>query len=302
MMIFQTRGNGAYLAAAASLLLLILSLAWLERSFPHIALLIFVVLSLTTGFAHGATDIWLLWNESRKMMLWKSLVYAATVVILLAVLLPFPAMALSLLLLMSVWHFGEQPVASPSSRSKTVLRRVVLGGASVMWPVLISFDELRGLIAPMLGSEAAWLLQAWQAAAWIWLMLMLVLASIDLAMRPASGRGLWLEVAVIALLNAALSPLLAFALFFGIHHSGMHLWRMMRMHADQISKQHLALWMGTLALTWLGLAALWSCMPAQISLVASSPWLAWLITSLAAVTLPHLVVVSGAYSQLYRQS
>jgi beta-carotene 15,15'-dioxygenase len=298
-MIFQARRDGFGLAAAASLFLIILAMAWLERRSPHVALFTFVALSLTAGFAHGAMDIWLLCNASFKRTLLKSLAYAVTVVILLAALLPFPAIALSVLLLMSVWHFGEQSALPQHSRGKAVLRRLVLGGASVMWPALISMDALQGLIVPMLGAQAAWLLLAWQSSAWIWLALMLLLAGWEITERKVGGASLWLEVAAIAWLNLVLSPLLAFALFFGVYHSGMHMVRMFRMHAERSSWPHFALWMGTVLLTWLGLALLWSYMPAQANLSANSPWLNWLITALAAVTLPHLVVVSQAHLKLY---
>jgi hypothetical protein len=56
----------------------------------------------------------------------------------------------------------------------------------------------------------------------------------------------------------------------------------------------------TLLITWLGLALLWWRMPAVANVTHwQGDWLRWLVVALAAVTLPHMVLVSRARARLF---
>jgi Beta-carotene 15,15'-dioxygenase len=101
--------------------------------------------------------------------------------------------------------------------------------------------------------------------------------------------------------------LLSFALFFGLYHSGMHIWRMRRLQLRAGKSLLTPLFAATVLATWMGLAALLWWMPAQpyspqVSAQDAGRLLRWLVVALAAVTLPHLILVSRARQSLFKVS
>jgi beta-carotene 15,15'-dioxygenase len=260
---------------------------------------ILLALCLSLGMAHGAMDILLLLREKQAVQ--RSAAYGAAVVVLAAVLAPMPAVALLLLLVMSVWHFGEQNFLERSPGWQRMTLRLGLGGASVMWPVLLSPTPMQTLLSQVFPHQWAWLWPAWRILAWLWVAVM-VIAVIGCLMQRGPWRWLF-EVASLAVLYVLLTPVLAFSVYFGLYHSVMHIWRMLRISMP--SQVGYWLWAGTLALTWLALAALAWRMQVSANLsdvaAATTALLPWLIVALAAVTLPHLMLVGRAQSLLYQR-
>jgi beta-carotene 15,15'-dioxygenase len=282
-------------------------MAWLESQWPVMALWGFVALALTVGFLHGAMDVWLLMDARPRAALRSFGAYGLCVALLAAALLPFPGVALVALLLLSVWHFGEQAMMLPIEARIAHLLRVVQGGASVMLPVLFSAASLQGTVQKIAPSSSGWVWPMWVALASLWLALLIAAMAVvqpwrtsakDL-MKHTAMRTLMGELGFLALLNALLSPLLAFALFFGLYHSGMHLRRML------LVQQHRGAWhwamLGlTLVVTWAALAWLWWRMPApSLASFEEGAALRWLVVALAAVTLPHMVLVSRQRERLF---
>jgi beta-carotene 15,15'-dioxygenase len=312
------------LAVSGCVLLAMLVLRALEAQWPALALWAFVLLSLTLGFGHGALDAVLLLGQFAP----RSKALAASAVYLLCVLAAGWALswsvpwALLLLVLMSVWHFGEL-------HSYSVWARVCVGGASVMWPVLVAQDALSELLLSALGSgfSAAWLV--WRMLAMGWLIVLLV-GALGWAARwflnrkklADSGTGesqnqvwgqglgnthnhhvLWAAVEILALLCAylLLSPLLAFALYFGVYHCTAHVARVRRAvlaHSALVLARYATAFLASLVATAVLLALLWWFLPsvpwqgATAALANPGQLLQWLVVGLAAVTLPHLVLVS----------
>lgn len=300
MLIFL--GGGALLAALAGLHLA-------ERHFPVLSVWIFLGLTLTLGMGHGALDAALLVGQFKPYI--NALAYAGLylgLVISSGWLLSMSIdIALIALILMSVWHFGELHASS-------LAMRLVVGGASVMVPVLVSNDALAALVKPLLGGgqlDAWWL---WSGMAMVWLLglaVWLIYAAAGQARErqmPASqGGGLLnhplfcaaVETLCIVCLNLALSPLLAFSLYFGLWHSVAHMARVQRAVAIHRRTNSTSLIVviaaavlvtaALLALLWWWLAgSTWLPSAAQLS---SAPALQWLVVALAAVTLPHLLLV-----------
>jgi beta-carotene 15,15'-dioxygenase len=293
----------------------IVGIAWAEHHWPQMALWIFVGLTLTLGFAHGAMDVWLLTDVKWQVVLRHFAAYGACVIVLAALLSPFPGIALIVLLLLSLWHFGEQADTLPVEAKIQSLLRIVQGGASVMLPVLISAQELRMWVQAIAPESSHWVWPLWVGMAGLWLALLVAAVGVvqpwrasaqelvkHVAMRTLAG-----ELVFLLLLNALLSPLLAFALFFGVYHSGMHVLRMQLMQKREAAALPRALLGMTLLITWMGLALLWLQMPL---LAQPQQWqgqlqgdgLRWLVVALAAVTLPHMVLVSRARARLFPSS
>ena len=151
-----TRRPAMLLAASGCALLGLVALRALEAQWPPLALWAFVLLSLTLGFGHGALDAVLLLGQFAP----RSKALAVSALYLLCVLLAGWALswsvpwALLLLVLMSVWHFGEL-------HSYALWARLCVGGASVMWPMLVAQGAMAQLVQGTLGSgfSTAWL--AW---------------------------------------------------------------------------------------------------------------------------------------------
>jgi Brp/Blh family beta-carotene 15,15'-monooxygenase len=320
----SARRSAMLLVASGCMLLAVLILRALEAQWPSLALWAFVLLSLTLGFGHGALDAVLMLAQFAP----RSKALAVSAVYMLCVLLAGWALswsmtwALLLLVLMSVWHFGEL-------HSYSLWARLSVGGASVMWPVLVAQDAMTQLVLGTLGSgfSAAWLIWQILAKCWfIWVLICVlgrtvrwVLIRKKLSDSGNSGNsgigsdhglasgsnhhGLWAAIEILALLCAylLLSPLLAFALYFGVYHCLAHVtrvWRAVQVHSTLALAGYAMAFIASGLVTVLLLALLWWFLP-------SLPWLStgnaiansdqilkWLIVSLAAVTLPHLVLVS----------
>lgn len=316
-----TRRPAMLLAASGCALLGLVALRALEAQWPPLALWAFVLLSLTLGFGHGALDAVLLLGQFAP----RSKALAVSALYLLCVLLAGWALswsvpwALLLLVLMSVWHFGEL-------HSYALWARLCVGGASVMWPMLVAQGAMAQLVQGTLGSgfSTAWL--AWQILAWAWLILVLVCALawsvrwlLNRHKLSGSGSGdsrgqglatdqhpqaLWAVIEILALLSAylLLSPLLAFALYFGVYHCLAHVARVRRAllaHSRLTMVRYTLAFIASALATAALLALLWWFLPAMQWLGGVSQAqanagqvLQWLVVSLAAVTLPHLLLVS----------
>lgn len=308
-----TRRPALLLAASGCLLLAMLALRALEAQWPPLALWAFVLLSLTFGFGHGALDAVLLLGqfEPRSRALAMSAAYLLCVLLAGWVLSWSVPWALLLLVLMSVWHFGEL-------HSYALWARLCVGGASVMWPMLVAQDAMVELVRSRLGSGFGEVWRIWQMLANGWLIL--VCASAlgwvvwrFLSRKKFSGKDndesftsnshvLWAAIEILALLCAylMLSPLLAFALYFGLYHSVAHVARVRRAvleHRAMVLARYANAFIASALITVVLLWLLWWYLPnAQWlgfdnALAAPGQLLQWLVVSLAAVTLPHLILV-----------
>jgi beta-carotene 15,15'-dioxygenase len=268
----------------------LLALRALEAYWPMMGWWAFVLLSLTLGFGHGALDAVLLvaqFQPLRKAAL-VSTAYLLSVVLAAVVLAQFTGIALLALLLMSLWHFGE-------GHGQTIWHRISVGGASVMWPALLASDALSQLLAPLLGDSMAWVLWTWRTLAWCWIA-RLVWTFLPWRKRTdisAPGAG-WVEVIAVGALYVALSPLLAFALYFGLYHCLDHIRRVHRgVQRQTVSARYgVALLLVSISTAML-LAMLWvyQTQPHWSPLTHSAQVLNWIVVALTAVTLPHLVLI-----------
>ncbi len=278
----------------------LLLLAWAERQWPMLALAFFVLLTLTLGFAHGAMDIFLLRDARNKLNVKTCSIYALACAASLAVLAPWPGVALIALILLSVWHFGEQAHFEHAGQPGAWLLRAVQGGSSVMLPALLSPSELLPQVQSIAQGQASWVWPLWVGMAGLWCALLTAAFVLIKPWLKGVEKTLWIELTVLIVLNLLLSPVLAFALFFGIYHSGAHIWRMRQMHQREGKPWPGGLLAATVALTWLSLAALlWWMSEQTFEQQDTTLLLRWLIVALAAVTLPHLILISSCRQRLF---
>ena len=265
---------------------------------------LFVGLSLSIGFTHGALDVVLLAREFNRprALISVTFLYLIFTLALAAASAQLGWLVLPLLLLMSVWHFGE-----PYGRweSSDWLARLIAGGAGVMLPALVSSRALQELLVVPFGSDFHLAWNSWKFLAWAWLALC---ATGWVALRQNKCRSpLFTEVAAVLLMNLVLSPLMAFALYFGIFHAGFHIWRVAMSQTEKKTQNQPwgVMWrafrllrqpaiLATLAATAGLLIVLgWYLRSdAATPLLNDSLILRWLLVALTAVTAPHMILVS----------
>jgi beta-carotene 15,15'-dioxygenase len=296
----MTIARGKMLKHMAWFLPALLALAWVERQWPMLAIAVLVVLSLSLGFAHGAMDIFLLRDQQGRLPIKDVALYAAAVALLAAALAPFPGIALIVLILLSLWHFGEQAFFEHAKKAEAWLLRIVQGGSSVMLPVLISPHALQPWVQSISAGYATWIWTLWVGMAALWCALLLAAVALTQPWHAGASVTLWWELAALLALYFFLSPVLAFAVFFGVYHSVAHLWRMRQLKLREGKPWQGGLFVGTMLITWLGLLVLFVWMPAQTYTHKDAGFiLRWLVVALAAVTLPHLILVARNRHRLF---
>lgn len=283
------------------------SLRHLEQTYAQAGLWLFVGLTLTSGFFHGALDIVLIQREfagPRRMAI--ALIFYIAAAVLLAMLCAYSGwLMLLILLLMSIWHFGEpygRWTQTAWSQGAWV-HRVIAGGAPVLLPALLSAQALQDVLPTAVGPDAEWAWTIWQTLAWFWV----GLCALGLAVmrQRILSRPLWTEVVIAFMLNLLLSPLMAFSIYFGILHSTMHIARIAtRYRRDKASDQAnvnqqaigprigAAIVVTSLATMALLLALAWYLKNMPFAIAGHDHLLNLLLVALTALTLPHLVLVS----------
>ncbi len=289
-----------FLKTAVLALPLIALLVWADQTVPQAGVWALLLLSVSVGFVHGALDVVLLPQRFVSLRLAALMFVAYLLLVLLLGWLLGAAISLALwvLLLMSAWHFGE-----PYGRWdglvpwKSGLTRAVVGGASVMLPVLLAPDQLAMLLRDVVPAAG---MRGWHVMAWLWLGLLAAWLLAGGMRYPRTLRYAWFELIGCLALYMLFSPLMAFALYFGVYHAPVHIWRVWRAWlASSNSGSHLstrvvvsAVGMTTV-LTWLlGAGLWWFLTPGFVADMNLSAALQWLIVAFAALTAPHLVLIS----------
>jgi beta-carotene 15,15'-dioxygenase len=276
----------------------------LDRMVLHSGLMVLLVLVGSLGLVHGAMDALLLvrhLERTRTRLSW-GVVYLVATIATAWVLWPLPGIALMLLLGLSIWHFGE---AFDSFRSlpaaQQVVYRFLRGGAPVLMPALIARPALEPLVAAAVGANApatamAW--ACWSALALAWLFGIVVWLG-WLRLRPQLDRvslqRTLIEIGTLVALYALVSPLMAFALYFGLYHAAGHIRRVLAV-APAGTKR--ICWrdpylVAAVAVTGMLGLLLAGVVQAQ-ALTTALPDLALRATILAlvAVSVPHVVLIS----------
>jgi beta-carotene 15,15'-dioxygenase len=283
----------------AALALLAACMWGLEHWQPQAAVWAFLGLTAATGMLHGAADVWLMREPHLRFgrpFIQALAVYAALVVVLLAALAPYPGVALVLLLALSLVHFGQ---AAAQAQPLSKLWVFAIGGAPIAAPWWLDRAALEAVLTQTLGLvgtqwaivQLSWAVIAWGAAA-ACAIAWLGAARAAFKNEPRTSATSWAELLMPWALNALLSPLAAFALYFGVHHSGGHLWRVWRWQRASLAAL-LGVWLVALAVWWAlatasghwSVATLWANTQVSSALQAA-------VVALAALTVPHGFVVS----------
>lgn len=257
-----------------------LTAAWVGWEWLAIALV------ATLGVGHGALDDRLAAPQTARRSFYTR--YLAGVVVVTALWLVSPTLALVVFLALSVFHFGEAELAHLHlPRLVRVLSYASRGLALVVWPLALRPEDAR----PVLDAMGVGVPEL-TSTAWIWIAALSVLQHLVVlaAVVPRARRGREaLALAPSLVLLGALPLLVGFALYFCLGHAMAHLFAV-RSKAGMrrwpsIARAAAPLW----AFALVGLAGL----AASLSLTGSAPqrWATTFI-GLAVLTVPHMVTVT----------
>jgi len=255
--------------------------------------LLFVVL---VGLPHGAFD----GAIANHLGAGRSLAEAAKFItsyctaagLVIVIWIMFPAVTLTLFLIISMIHFGRGD-ASAQSRPVFIMQVLLHGGLPIFGIIYFQqssvfplFDALTngGSDLPILTSN-------------IMVPVMGLMAGVYslMAFRDASLRARFAEFVLLAVVFAFLPPLVSFALYFCIIHTGRHMRRIWHVLASSSSPEGLykqaagftlASWLvGGVALVWLETGNL------------DAALLQVVFIGLAALTVPHMILVDGFFAK-----
>ena len=291
-------GPGFILALSAAVLLS------LSQPAPGVELALVSGAIALAGLPHGAADAWIAAREGLASdRLGKAIflaVYSGLALLVIAAWLLFPVMSLALFLAISVWHFGDDSRKDlhPVARISTGL--IILGAPAAFHATAVSeaFRILSGdRIAAIVSAQGALF---WLGCVALPLTLVLTPARSPLSARVTPGRIKHLiEMILLVGLAAFLSPLVYFAVYFCGVHSPRHLGRVIRLFPERGGSR---LWGTITSLTLLSLfagAAAWGWLT-TVGQPPDAAGLQVLFIGLAALTLPHMLLVDGLSPSLVR--
>lgn len=291
-----------YCVVALSVALLAPFLGRLEEKSE---LLLVALLITLLGVPHGALDTLLAYESFRLKTLSRWLAFgvayfvpASLVVWLWAT---FPSVFLVGFLVISLIHFSGDPqdavekseiFTTPtgygrcrSKRQVPLAARVLYGGAVLILPTLLHETEVARLFSWLVGTAAAAPVIVWvHRLAWPWLLAGAVAGWKCWKLDCLGG----LEILATLALAVAAPPLIAFTVFFCAMHSARHILRMVGLSA-QSSPRFLAL--ASLAPTLLFMLLLGVGRWWLREFVLEAQVVQLLFVGLAAVTLPHMILV-----------
>lgn len=290
------------------LLALVLLMAALQQLFQfnvQIQILFFVVLTLSIGMFHGMLDI-VLFTEPAFKNLRFLMAYAIAACALILLLIKVEMLALPILLLLSIWHFGEpQRFDKPAtSHLQKALQRYLLGANSLAAPFFLQGASLHDIVHNITNMtdtmHIAWLL--WSVVAMAWLPVVVMLVGLFLAGsfdKQASFKPAIFETIVVWLAFLLLPIWLAFALYFAAYHAFRHIRDVLhaaRSHMD-IGLQRYGFNVNDFKLLLVALLTIILIVFVLVQISTKiiptdiNQWLRMLVILLAAVTLPHAILV-----------
>lgn len=235
------------------------------------------------GVPHGALDPLfaraLLQLNSHAAWFGFVAVYLLLAALVVALWWYAPLFFLIAFLSVSILHFSGDLI-----EGATFGERLVYGGGVIMLPALWHSTELTRLFSQLVGADAAIpVVTGLHLISLPWL-----LALFAFVVRGLRRGGLdALEIMAVGLLTLIATPLLGFAIYFCAMHSARHILRT-RQYADVAPREMLLVTLLPL-LAVLGFSALgWYFLPPSST---DERMLKLLFVSLAALTLPHMVLV-----------
>jgi Brp/Blh family beta-carotene 15,15'-monooxygenase len=260
-----------------------------------VALLFVVLIGLPHGAFDGAIANYLGAGRSFATAAKFIASYCAVASLVIAIWFMFPAITLALFLMISMIHFGRGD-ASAKSGPVFMMQVLLHGGLPIFGIIYFQQSSVIPLFDALTNgaSNLAILISK------IMVPMMGLMAGLYglMAFRDASLRARFAEFMLLAVAFAILPPLVSFALYFCIIHSGRHMRRIWHVLASTSSPKGLYRQAAGFTLTsWFvgGAAFLWletGNLDAALLQVV--------FIGLAALTVPHMILVDGFFVKRQR--
>jgi len=258
--------------------------------------LLALVLVVLVGLPHGAFD-GAIARHLGFSRAWRGLalfvaLYTGLAVAVVAVWIWQPGLALAAFLIMSAIHFGFGDANAPAGFGRAV-QILAHGGVAIFGISLFHLDKVMPIFAVLTNGDTG--LAVMMVEYFPLVILPVILVYLFLAMRDASLRPRVVELALLCLLLTSLPPLVGFAFYFCIIHTGRHMhhiWR--RVRATQTPRSiirqaalfTIASWgAGAAVMLWLDSGNI------------DARLLQVIFIGLAALTVPHMILVDGLFRQ-----
>ena len=243
---------------------------------------------VVAGLPHGAADGWIATRSIARDRLRALAFLAGYVCLALLVvgawrLLPFAGLVT--FLIVSAWHFGDDARLGLRPVVRLSTGTIILSAPAVFSPAEVAqaYRILSGA-----GAEAIVAVQA----GLFWPACVIAVAAAVVHRSAKRDTRHWIDLGLLVALSMVASPLIYFAVYFSGIHSMRHLNRIVRAEPGPRSR---SFWWGLIILTLVaalaGLTAFVWLAGAGRSLDAAG--LQVLFVGLAALTLPHMLLVDG---------
>lgn len=255
--------------------------------------LLFVVL---IGLPHGAFDGAIANHLGARRSLAEAAKfitsYCAAAGLVIVIWIMFPAVTLTLFLIISMIHFGRGD-ASAQSRPVFMMQVLLHGGLPIFGIIYFQQSSVVPLFNALTNGDSN--LPILTSNIMVPVMGLMAGVYSLMAFRDSSLRARFAEFVLLAVVFAFLPPLVSFALYFCIIHTGRHMRRIWHVLASSSSPEGLykqaagftlASWLvGGVTLLWLETSNL------------DAALLQVVFIGLAALTVPHVILVDGFFAK-----
>ena len=201
-----------------------------------------------------------------------------------------PGLALALFLLISAVHFGHGDATAASGVARAV-QIAAHGGVAIFGISLFHLQQVTPLYAALTNGDV--MLAVMMTEFFPLFIIPVVALYLISAIRDAGLRPRLVELAILCLLLSAVPPLVGFAIYFCVIHTGRHMryiWDRVSLHATPRYILSQAVWFtlaswggGAIMLFWLDSGNI------------SQDLLQVIFIGLAALTVPHMILVDGLF-------
>ena len=279
-------------APSAFPLLALLCIVLLNVSFEFISptaqLIILGIVIALFGLPHGALDPWIaerigLNNTSQQKILFNA-GYLALAALVVLFWWWFPALSLIIFLCISAWHFSAD--WKPSLSMPT---RLLAGALLLLMPIGFHTEAVEMIFQQLSGIEGGKLTVTLTLPAWLLGIAMAILTAATAWKRQWHTS---LEFLTLIALAYFTPPLLYFTLYFCLLHSPRHLYGVFSAAPTAVHPRLMRMMVVYTLATLLLLGVLWWLWP---NLPINALILKFIFIGLAAVSVPHMVLIAVSY-------
>ena len=255
---------------------------------PTLQLIILGIVIALFGLPHGALDPWIAERIGLNNTTQQNFIFNAGYLALAAFVVLFwwwfPALSLIIFLSISAWHFSAD-----WSLSLSLPSRLVAGALLLLMPIGFHTEAVSMIFQQLSGMEGGKLADILALPPWLLGTTMALMTAATIWQRQWQTS---LEFLTLITLAYFTPPLLYFTLYFCLLHSPRHLYGVFNTAQTAVHPRLIRMMAFYTLATLLLLGVLWWLWP---TLPINTLILKFIFIGLAAVTVPHMVLIAVAY-------